>query len=271
MSAPPQPKTSPMVIGGMVGGGLVMVSLLVVVLVKIVQPGTAPGSVLPCGNGELCVQQADGTLVPLQKPQAVDDKNLRPPPPPAQVQPVGQPVAPQGQPGAAVVAPVDALAAPPPPSGEIPVVAAVQPEKTEKKKPPKKNEPREPVVTRPPPDDPKPGKKECDPILDLDCKTGPKPAPASAPVKELLTKGDVLVVVKANMGKVAACGNKHRIGGIIKMNWKIQPSGRVNDVVVGDGNAGTPVGKCVTDEVKSWRFPASKMVTPVSFPMKLGG
>ena len=83
---------------------------------------------------------------------------------------------------------------------------------------------------------------------------------------------DVLVVVKANMGKVQGCGSRHGATGIIKVKWKILPGGGVTDAQITDSTfVGTPVGNCVTNEVKSWKFPASRGSTPVKFPMKLSG
>ena len=124
------------------------------------------------------------------------------------------------------------------------------------------------------PSPPKPTPKGCDPVLDFDCKPG-SAAPSGGgggEVKASLSKTDVLVVVKANMGKVAACGRKTKTSGVIKMSWKIQPSGKTADVSVADSKfAGTPVGSCAVGEIKKWKFPASKATTPVSFPMKLGG
>jgi hypothetical protein len=88
--------------------------------------------------------------------------------------------------------------------------------------------------------------------------------------KELLSRADVLLVVKANMGAVESCGHKNNVGGVIKMSFKIEPSGKTREVAVADSKfAGTPVGTCVANEIKKWRFPASQTFTPVSYPMKL--
>jgi hypothetical protein len=57
------------------------------------------------------------------------------------------------------------------------------------------------------------------------------------------------------------------------MSWKIMPKGNTTDVSVQDSKfAGTPAGACVTQEIKGWKFPATKATAPVpvSFPLNLG-
>ena len=113
----------------------------------------------------------------------------------------------------------------------------------------------------------------CDPLLDIDCKPGTKTADASkTPIKETIGKTDILPVVRDALPKVKACGAKFKQTGSIKMSWKIDKSGKPQDVAVADLTfGGTPVGACVTAVVKAMKFPAysGKAPAPVSIPLPL--
>ena len=113
----------------------------------------------------------------------------------------------------------------------------------------------------------------CDPLLDIDCKPGTKTADASkTPIKETIGKTDILPVVRDALPKVKACGAKFKQTGSIKMSWKIDKSGKPQDVAVADPTfGGTPVGACVTAVVKAMKFPAysGKAPAPVSIPLPL--
>lgn len=293
MSTPPQPGMSPLLIGGIVGGGLLVLAVVVLVALVALKGGDDPKIVMV--EGKPYVQGADGKITPLNGsekpaeapaekaplaatlPKALDgavavatpaaNGGVAPAAPgDVPVAPVGVPVAeskPPDQPKGDTVA-----VAPPPPDKERKATTTRVREKREE--PPKREDP-------PPKVNDKPSKEgSCDPVLDFDCKAG-KPsassekASAKEPLKER-SKADVLVVVKANMAKVEGCGRKNKVGGVIKMSWKIQPNGKTTEVQVADSKfAGTPVGTCVASEIKTWKFTAASSSTPVSFPMKLGG
>jgi hypothetical protein len=109
-------------------------------------------------------------------------------------------------------------------------------------------------------------------VLDFDCKPGGKPAEAAKASKETLEKSDILPVVRDSLPKVKACGAKNKATGAIKMSWKINKSGKPEDVAVADPKfGGTPVGACVTGVVKAMKFPSysGKAPPPVSIPLPL--
>ena len=119
------------------------------------------------------------------------------------------------------------------------------------------------------------GRKDCDPVLDFDCDEKPSRssrASRSSSSKETLSPSDVLVVVRKNIGSINRCGKRHNTSATVKMEWRIAKSGRTTGVkVLTSKYAGTPVGKCLTNEIKSWRFPSysGKAPPPVKFPFKL--
>jgi predicted Zn finger-like uncharacterized protein len=294
ISSPPQQRAgmSPALIAGIAGGGALFLVLVILVVVLATRGGKdEPETKIVMVDGKAFLQGPDGKFTPLSgsgsdkdepkepkdkdpKDAAVKDPATNPATNPALLA-VNTATDPGTKPGDVAAPPAD------PGTGNATTAALVEKPATDpvKKvaKPPKERDPPPKREDKPPPPkgEDKPARSgDCDPVLDFDCKGGKPAAGGGAPkepVKDTLSKADVLVVVKANMGKVEGCGRKNKVGGVIKMSWKIQPSGKVSEVSVADSKfAGTPVGGCVTNEIKGWKFPASKAATPVSFPMKLG-
>jgi predicted Zn finger-like uncharacterized protein len=276
---PPQAGLSPFVLGG---GAILVVAVIVLVAVVAVVAlkGGDHGPKIVDVGGKLFVVGPDGSSTPLN-----GEDNAKPAieVAPTIVKPIEGAVA--IVPPLPAVVPVLAAAVDPaaPPAAldgtrlDGATASATAPDKERRGR----SRSRDPAPRRDDPTPSRPGsdapRREgaCDPVLDFDCKAGtPSASSASAKEapKEVLSKADVLVVVKANMGSVESCGRKNNVAGVIKMSWKIEPNGKTSEVAVADSKfAGTPVGNCVTGEIKGWRFPASKTSTPVSFPIKLGG
>ncbi len=112
--------------------------------------------------------------------------------------------------------------------------------------------------------------KDCDPVLDFDCD---EKKSSRKKVKASLTKADILSVVKKKISRINSCGKKHGgTGKTVKVKWNVQESGRTSNVSVATSSvSGTPLGRCLTNEVKRWRFPAYKSggPVPITFPFKL--
>lgn len=293
LSTPPQPqpnRMSPMVLGAIIAGAVAI--LVVVVLIAVIAGGKEEPTIVVGADGKAYVMGPNKQLIALGAAEAGKEPAQAAPsapdaapakgdvlavavPPPAAAPAAGATspaAAPGAEPPKAEADPADGARLAEPAAASPPAEEGAAPAKPQKEVRRTTSPPRPPKP--PPPSPPKPTPKGCDPVLDFDCKPG-SAAPSGGgggEVKASLSKTDVLVVVKANMGKVAACGNKTKTSGIIKMSWKIQPSGKTTDVSVADSKfAGTPVGSCAVGEIKKWKFPASKATTPVSFPMKLGG
>ena len=298
-SFPPQPgfqtrppaeagkKVSPLVIGGIAGGGGLFLAIAILIGVVAFRDGDQPKLVLG-PDGKPYVVAPDGKLVAMaggedkgeksekkveakaadaatDAPKAPTSDTPTPTPGTATDAPVA--VAPDGAaPAAPAAAATDAPVADKPAESDKPVVkkATTSTKRTEKAEKPEK--PDKPAETKAP-------TKGCDPVLDFDCKPGgaatKRPEQDSGPLPDTPSKTEVLVVVKSALPKVAACGKKTGQSGMISMQWTISPSGKVTSASPKDKHAGTPTGSCVTDVVKGLKFPASKKGIPVTFPMKL--
>lgn len=211
---------------------------------------------------------------------------------PAQTAPA-QPVAQPGQPVATAQPAVPAQPAPAQPSAQpSPAQAPAQPAPVQpaaapvavatapvaKPKPKPKAKPRS-TRRRPKPrakPTPKPKTKAkskgCDPVLDFDCDA--PAARSSKPAKKSLSKTDILLVVKKNLGTVNKCARKHGARGTVKVRWDIRPNGRTTKVAVKSTKySGTPVASCIVRAVKRWKFPAfsGSKLEPVTIPFKLKG
>lgn len=304
-SFPPQPgfhtrppaesgkKLSPLVIGGIAGGGGLFLAIAVLVVVVATRGGDEPKKVVgPDGKTYVMV---DGTLVPIAGADKAADKPAGTTERKAETKPDDKaaPVAPKdGAPlpadadKAAVVAAADKPAASGDAAGPSAAAAAAedadkpaedkpQPKKavTASKKPDKADKPEK--AQKPPAAvaDSKPPTRGCDPVLDFDCKPGgtatKRPPQDDSALPDTPSKAEVLVVVKSALPKVAACGKKTGQTGMISMGWTVAPNGKVSTASPKDKFAGTPTGSCVTDVVKALKFPASKKGIPVTFPMKL--
>lgn len=184
---------------------------------------------------------------------------------------------------ATVAAPTEPPSATPgaaaPPAAE-PVATAMPEQPPAEKKPAKKTasatrRPRAKAARAPappPPTKPRARARGCDPILDLDCPE--KGAGGGGAKKRTLASTDVLGVVRKNLGDISRCGVTHDVTGTVRMEWRIMKSGRTSSVrVLTPDYVGTPVGQCMTKEVKKWRFPAftGTPPPPVKFPFKLKG
>lgn len=285
--AEPSKKLSPLVIGGIAGGGGLFLAIAVLVVVVATRGGDEPKKVIgPDGKSYVMV---DGTLVPIggtdakPEPKAEAGAATNPDPKTAPEAPK-DPATPAGaaadKPTATDPAAAGSEAAPTPapapalaeaaadnPEDKVPPKKAVQPVKKPAEKPDRGTKPP------PPPVDAKPPGKGCDPVLDFDCKAGgtatKRPAQDDSALPDTPSKTDVLLVVKSALPKVAACGKKTGQTGMISMGWSIAPNGKVTTASPKDKFAGTPTGSCVIEVVKALRFPASKKGIPVTFPMKL--
>jgi predicted Zn finger-like uncharacterized protein len=269
LSTPPQRdnKLSPLMLGGIAGGVFL---LLVVVIIAIAVGGKGEDPKILVVDGKPYIMGPNNQLIPIgseSKSETKADTNAAAaapaqPSPPAEAAPAENKAEAASEPEKVAMA-----STPGADEGPKKIVekaterAKAAPKPTEKKDPPEKKESAPPVNPK------------CDPVLDFDCKPAAAGAKAAATeVKESLTTSDVLVVVKSNMSSVDACARKNKASGVIKMAWKIQPNGKTSDVQVTDSTfAGTPVGGCVENAIKNWKFPASKVATPVRFPMKLDG
>jgi predicted Zn finger-like uncharacterized protein len=113
---------------------------------------------------------------------------------------------------------------------------------------------------------------DCDPILDIDCEEKKsKKRKSGGNVKEKLSKSDILVVVKNNIGSIKSCFRKNGVTKTVKMEWKISKSGRTKGVrVLTSEFAGTPMGRCMTNAVKRFKFPkySGSPPPPIKFPFK---
>lgn len=269
--ATPRQGLSPLVIVAGIAGGVLLLVVLVLALSFVIglkQADNGPRIVML--DGKAYVQGGDGNMTPLN-----GDKPS-PPPPETRMAMPGLGNSDATKPGKDI--PSEAVATSPTGGGAQPTEPPSLPKDVVVRPDPPSGRGTGPgsskVIVEPPKPPVPPRKKsgDCDPVLDFDCKPGNVAPVAKEPAKESLSKADVLAVVKANMGKIASCGSKNKVGGNIKMSWKVLPTGNTSDVQVADSKfAGTPVGACVTSEVKIWKFPASKVATPVTFPMKLGG
>lgn len=92
---------------------------------------------------------------------------------------------------------------------------------------------------------------------------------AASSQSAVLAKPVVLAVVKKNIAKVWDCGTAHGERGVVRVSWKIQPSGEVTEVAIADGSQRTNATDCMLNEISRWRFPPSSFITPVTFPLKL--
>jgi predicted Zn finger-like uncharacterized protein len=131
------------------------------------------------------------------------------------------------------------------------------------KREPKKREKRKRVSKR----------GDCDPILDIDCdeKKSKKKSSGGGDVKDKLSKSDILVVVKQNIGSIKRCFTSNGVNDTVKMEWKISKSGRTSGVrVLTPKYAGTPMGRCMTNAVKRFKFPkySGAAPPPIKFPFK---
>jgi predicted Zn finger-like uncharacterized protein len=278
MPQPQKPTISPVVLG-LVGGGVVVVGVLVLLVLIVV-------GVIPVGRQPAPVQVAvAGT--------------------PAGT-PVGQPGAPPAdqpgvQPGAAAPASGEQPAAGSgePPKGDDKGAAGGddkgkgqggaarprpqadrKPERRDDPKPEeKKPEPKEKPIEEMPVERAKP-RNDCDPILYPEgCeKTGSKTAAAKPAGKETLSKADVLGTVKANRGDVSRCVSEQKkkdpslAEGTIKMTWTIKNDGSTSDVSVGSADfADAYIGKCMVRAIQGWKFEAytAKEIPPINFPFPL--
>lgn len=299
-SFPPQPgfqtrppaeapkKLSPLAIGGIAGGGLLVLGVIALVVVLIPR-----GPEVIEVDGKKFIQDRNGNLIAVNGGDSkADSKAADAPKDPAKAAasdpaaPVpatptaGDPAAPAAPSTVPPAAPADGAAAAPPAVADAASAAApdkpVEVEKapstkkattsTKKTEKAEKAEKAPPLDTKPPP-------KGCDPVLDFDCKAGgaatKRPDQTAGPLPDTPSKADVLVVVKSALPKVAACGKKTGQTGMISMQWQISPSGKVTSASAKDKHAGTPTGSCVADVIKALKFPASKKGIPVTFPMKL--
>jgi outer membrane biosynthesis protein TonB len=226
-----------------------------------------------------------------EQPAAIADADQLPAP--GQV-PAGQ-LAMAGAPGAAgQAAAVPAqpaaqpVAVPPAVPTADPAPAATPPTAKPEPKPavakPASRKPRgtaKPAAKPKPPPEPEPAPKpkpkrrrDCDPILDLDCGDAPSRTSGGAGGKASLSPTDVLTVVRKNLGAINKCGSKHGVKGTLKAEWRILKSGRTSSVkVMTPAYADTPVGKCVVASIKKWKFPpyTGSPPPPVKFPFKLKG
>lgn len=116
---------------------------------------------------------------------------------------------------------------------------------------------------------------DCDPVLDFDCdepsKGAARTSSSKSAAKKSLSRDDVLMVVKKNLGSVHRCFDKHGGKGPVKMQWRIAKSGRTKGVtVLSDQHQNTPIGSCLQDEIRGWRFPSfsGKPPPPVTIPFK---
>lgn len=302
-SFPPQPgfqtrppaeagkKVSPLLIGGIAGGGGLFLAIAILIGVVAFRDGDQPKLVLG-PDGKPYMVAPDGKLVAMAGSEDKGEKGDKsekkveakaadaatdapkaptpdaPTPTPGTATDAPVAVAPDGAaPAAPVAAATDAPVADKPAESDKPVVkkATTSTKRTEKaEKPEKADKPA--LETKAP-------TKGCDPVLDFDCKPGgaatKRPEQNTGPLPDTPSKADVLVVVKSALPKVAACGKKTGQSGMISMQWTIAPSGKVTSASPKDKHAGTPTGTCVAGVIKGLKFPASKKGIPVTFPMKL--
>lgn len=292
--AEPAKKLSPLLIGGIAGGGGLFLAITILVVVVAFRDNDQPKLVLG-PDGKPYVVAPDGKLVPMagnedkseKTEKKVEAKDAAPAgeapkaaaadaAAPAPGTASDAPTAP-GADGSATAAATPAAATPAAGTPGAADAATDKPVETEKATPKKAattskrtEKPEKPekaaIETKPP-------TKGCDPVLDFDCKPGgaatKRPEQDSGPLPDTPSKTDVLVVVKSALPKVAACGKKTGQSGMISMQWTIAPSGKVTSASAKDKHAGTPTGSCVADVVKGLKFPASKKGIPVTFPMKL--
>jgi predicted Zn finger-like uncharacterized protein len=275
-----------LLIGGIVGGAILLLSLI--------------GVVLWMAN---------------RQPQQVYVQQPAPPvAPPVQVAVVAQPpapVAPVKQP--AVVPPTEQVAAantvPPPAVEAAAPVQPTQPAPTEpmkatpdkvasKASPPVKKETRTVVAKAEPPPkaqpkvEAKPEKSGGDSFEDAfgpakkEVKTAEPvakkkevyvpPAPGGGgDVKETLDQSDRMEVVLASKPSLAKCATEQRskepgVTGKLVMRWQIQTSGRVSNVnCITDEFKGTYMAACVGGAIKSMSFPKhKKQGEPMELPFK---
>lgn len=75
----------------------------------------------------------------------------------------------------------------------------------------------------------------------------------------VLRKSEIRAVVRANLDGVRACYEWHRrdeVGGRLTMVFSIAPDGHVEDVVLkANETLVAPLPCCVSDEIRTWRFP----------------
>ena len=160
-----------------------------------------------------------------------------------------------------------ARSAPPKPVPEPPKVVAAAESKAAPPEPEKEEE-------RPARASRKQSNPNCDPVLDFDCNEAPKKsrtARSGGATKPSLSRDDVLIVVKKNLSGVHGCFDTHGGKGPVKMQWRIAKSGRTKKVKVLSGKyQDTPLGSCIQDKIRGWRFPkySGKAPPPVTIPFK---
>ncbi|MFO0599141.1 MAG: adventurous gliding motility protein GltJ [Myxococcaceae bacterium] len=179
-----------------------------------------------------------------------------------------------------------------PPTNNTAPVAPVSPKTPKTPKTPK--EPKE-VADPPEPKEPKKTAPKGDPddfdsVFNTKGSSAPKeeakadpvkkpekyipPAPGGGDVKDSLGQSDIMEVVVANKGALAACTAKKEAGtsGKIVMKWEVATSGKVTKVGLGDGSEdfkGTPMAQCFSGAIKAMVFPKHKTQhEPIVFPFK---
>lgn len=124
-----------------------------------------------------------------------------------------------------------------------------------------------------PPPSPRATKRDCDPMLDVDC-SDVLGGGASGADRKTLAPSDVLGVVRKNLKGIQSCGEQHDVSATVRAEWRVLRSGRTTAVRISTARyADTPVGRCIVSEIKRWRFPrySGDAAPPVKFPFKLRG
>jgi len=201
---------------------------------------------------------------PAPAPAATSVPAAEPPPPPAVTAPA-VPAATSPEPAAAApAAPAPAAAEPPPPAEKKPVKVASAAK-------PSTRRPRASAKPAPKPRAKPKARRDCDPLLDLDCA---EKGGGGGAKKRALTPTEVLGVVRKNMPTINRCAVKHEVTGTVRMEWQIARDGKTRGVkVITPKYREHPVGACLVAAIKKWRFPTytGSTPSPVKFPFKLKG
>lgn len=95
--------------------------------------------------------------------------------------------------------------------------------------------------------------------------------PPVAALPKTLGESEILQTVIAHKAAVAGCVKAHAGAAedkrTIVLSWVLQPGGEVTDVkVASEAHQGSPLGRCMVDAVRGWRFAPHGEAQPVRFP-----
>ena len=109
-----------------------------------------------------------------------------------------------------------------------------------------------------------------------DLLAGKKALAPAVPIREKLSRDDVLGTVNANKASIVKCANAYaNTGGTLPAKivgkWTIKASGFVENVEMASPELkGTSVDACVVAAIKKWRFPEFRSgEVPVTFPFAI--